>query len=703
MYSRRRAAAMVVALSLVSGSGCDEETNPPAGPVPLEVLTTAALAPALADFVALLPYPDAVLKTVDDPVAALAAPAHDASTLRVALVAQGELDCSECYRLRRATPTDNAFVVDGDGALGVQYGLAALLEQAGVRFYHPFHTLAPATLTVPGTPDNLPVVPALALRGLHLHTIHPTEAYWAFWEPSDAHLADARRVVDWLVKNRGNYLQWVALADIQEDEERAAAWKPHTRAIIDLAHARGVKVGVGVQLFGLSNVQHGWDLIDKGLAAEPARDQIDARLPQLVDDLPWDRINLSFGEFFSAPPDDFIHAVDEAYDALQTRAPGTEMAATIHMGNSEDQRVDYMGETLQYYFLVKYANPAIVPWVHTVMYFDLFDPAVGAYGYDDFTEHRTFLLDRLAAGQRAAYFPESAYWVAFDVSVPQYLPVYMTTRARDLAQIAAASPGAPLAEHVLFSSGWEWGYWQNDVVTLRMTYDGDFFPQHQLEALWAPYGEAGAALATALVELGERQRERLILGGLAPYIAGRDIYIDTGFQLGVIAQPDRVSYAAAAAMDADARAEFETRVLGGLAALGDETQAALDAVHAAGLPAGDPFVAEIVDGLEVDLARIRMQRAAYAAAFAFGGGAAGTTELAAAEAATADARVVVLRRHAALHDPAHAEIAEPNVNATIYAFGYLGKADELCYWERELAELRNLLGVSKDVPPACVM
>jgi hypothetical protein len=183
------------------------------------------------------------------------------------------------------------------------------------------------------------------------------------------------------------------------------------------------------------------------------------------------------------------------------------------------------------------------------------------------------------------------------------------------------------------------------------------------------------------------------------------VYIDTGFQLGVVAQPDRVSYADAAALDAGARATFTTAVLDGLAGLADETQAALDAVHAAGLPADDPFVVEIIDGLEVDLARIRMQRAAYAAALAHGAGdtTGAAAKLAEAEAATAEGRVIVRRRHAALHDPAHAEIAEPNVNATIYAFGYLGKADELCYWERELVELRNLLGVSDDVPPACVM
>ena len=35
-----------------------------------------------------------------------------------------------------------------------------------------------------------------------------------------------------------------------------------------------------------------------------------------------------------------------------------------------------------------------------------------------------FLFDRLENGLPVAYFPESAYWVAFDNSVPTYLPMY---------------------------------------------------------------------------------------------------------------------------------------------------------------------------------------------------------------------------------------------------------------------------------------
>src|SRR6185503_18193487 len=101
----------------------------------------------------------------------------------------------------------------------------------------------------------------------------------------------------------------------------------------------------------------------------------------------------------------------------------------------------------------------IVPQVHTVMYYDLFEDAGGAYHHQDFAEHRAFLFDRLRTGLPVTYKPETAYWVAFDNSVPMYLPLYVRSRWLDLDRIhaqAAAAGHADLAEHVLFSSGWEW-------------------------------------------------------------------------------------------------------------------------------------------------------------------------------------------------------------------------------------------------------
>ena len=122
--------------------------------------------------------------------------------------------------------------------------------------------------------------------------------------------------------------------------------------------------------------------------------------------------------------------------------------------------------------IVKFCDAALIPELHTVMFYDLYEDAGGAYGHDDFAEHRAYLLDRIAAGQPAAYFPESAYWVAFDDSVQLYLPLYVRSRWLDLDRLAAdpAAHGKPLDEHLIFSSGWEWGYWLGDYAALRASY-----------------------------------------------------------------------------------------------------------------------------------------------------------------------------------------------------------------------------------------
>src|SRR5262249_20598663 len=160
---------------------------------------------------------------------------------------------------------------------------------------------------------------------------------------------------DWVIKNRGNYLQWVLLQDIL-DPARAAEWSAFTRQVIDDAHARGLRVGVNVELFGHSDLQQAFDLVDSD--TDPVPPQIAQRLP-IITGLPWDVYDLSFGEFFDADPQAFIDGVNQVASQLRTLAPAAELHATVHVGSG--QRVTYMGQDIPYYFLVKFADPTIVP------------------------------------------------------------------------------------------------------------------------------------------------------------------------------------------------------------------------------------------------------------------------------------------------------------------------------------------------------
>ncbi len=605
-------------------------------------------------------------------------------------------DCTDCYRL---DGDGERFTVTGGVPLGVQYGAAHVMELLGYRFLHPWKTLAPAKLTKADTSalgkEYAPEV--TGKRGLHLHTLHPIEALWDFWVPGDANLLGARRTIDFLIKNRGNYLQWAGLNDILASSATADAWRAHTQAIVSEAHRRGVKVGLGIELFGSGNLQQAFDLVD-GQTVDPA--ELQRRFHLVNDGVGFDTFNLSFGEFFNEPPQTFIDAVNAAYDAQQAVAPGTEMTATVHVGNYANLQVTYMGQTMQYYFLVQFANPAIVPWIHSVMYFDLYEDAGGAYLHDMFDEHRAFLEQHLSAGKPVGYFPESAYWVAFDNSVPTYLPLYLRSRFVDRQNLEAA--GA-LQQYVEFSTGFEWGYWQQDVAALRWGFHLDDTWDQPIKDAYAPWGQKGAQAAELIRRLGETEHHALIEQRLAAYLAARDQLIDYGRGQGIISQPDRTDLPDLPGLDAGTRDTFVSTRLVPLEQFASDLEGLQGELAAVGLDPNDEFQAELLDGFEVTARRARFVASLYRATVNHLEGSDPQPLLDRAAQELAAAQAVVTRRHRMLHDPEPLLLIHQPKNPTLYQYGYLYEADDLCYWHREQSQARNIVLQAGENVPGCIL
>ncbi|MEM6994551.1 MAG: hypothetical protein AAF721_28815 [Myxococcota bacterium] len=696
-------------------SGVASTGNAPATAVRLWV--TPALELPVSEIVARTPGLDDVTVVVSE------APRDDAAadvgqgSLAVAVVT-GEQECDECFALQAAVDDGavddgvvddgavddgaHGFVVSGGDLLGAQYGVAALLERAGVRFFTPFSGHVPDDLVaalhqveVDGTVE----APQMHERGVQLHTLHPLESLWAFWIPGEENLDRAKAMIDWYVKLRANYVQWVALQDIVEVEGAYEPWREHTAAIIEYAHARGVRVGMGIQLLGSGNLQRAYDLIDAPGPAAEEDAQIDDALIAVTDGLAFDRFTLSFGEFVSSDPQVFVDRIDRVWAALRELLPQADMTTVVHVGGTDNLRVDYMGESYIYYMLAQFADAAVVPWVHTTMYYNLFQDAGGAYHHDEFDEHRALVLDRLAEGEAVAYFPETAYWVAFDNSVPTYLPVYLESRLHDINRIAEVGP--PLQQHITFSSGWEWGYWQNDYAVLRWNWARSSDTDTTLAEMFAPLPD-GAALADVVARLGRVQSSLLIDERLGPYLAGRDLAIDASFEAGVVSQPDRMGFVALAELPQAERDTFVQTVVQPLEAHAETLAAMVTEVAALSVDGGEVWRDEILDGIEVDLQRTRYIVALYRASAAFGAGEDPTPFLEAADLAFAAARVVVDRRHAALHDPRGARLISGDaINPTRYSNGYLEKADTLCYWVREREKVDNLLAGVTALVTAC--
>lgn len=622
--------------------------------------------------------------------------------LTIAL-AQGEGLCDQCYVL----DVDGTKVtVRGGGRLGRLYGASHVLEAIGYRFHHPHHTFAPAALeldpeALPG-PEQVQQPEVARRRGVHLHTLHPLDTMFDAWVPSEEGAARMGAVADWVVRNRGNHLQWVALDDIEESATTHAAWKAHTATLLDRAHEVGLTVGLGIQLFGSGNLQLAFDLVDTGTTIDEQRAELGPRLDRVTEGLDFDLYNLSFGEFFGADPERFIASVELVYDELKARAPEAELATVLHVG--DDLRVSYDDKDLIYYFLATYADRPITHWAHTVMYYDLFGDAGGAYHHDAFDDHRAYLEAQLEAQGPVGYFPESAYWIAFDNSVPRYLPLYQRQRWEDLSKLAAftADKGVPgLQDHVTFSSGWEWGHWQHDVATLRHSW--------KLEADWcAPlrfqlgaHGDAGAEVADAACALGDLQRTALIDQRLTPYLASYDSIMQVGFPLDIVAQPKRPFFKEVAFTTASAQLEVYRTDVANLGAYADAATKLWRQVSGLELPEDDTVLNETRQGLQLTALRARFAHQLATAAVLVADkqlGPAGEA-LDRADQRLAEARAVIDARHADLFDPEPERLVEAADNPTLYDYGYLLRADQLCYWTRELRQARNdLQGTTFEVP-----
>jgi hypothetical protein len=678
----------------------------------LTVYATAANTQVTRRFFEFLPEARATVVTNEDP--ASAATADTGANVHVALLT--DLSCGECYRL---SGSGLSYEVHGGNALGAQYGLAQLLEELGFRFFHPWGSKSPTTLNLPTASKNIgpKFTPDMTRRGLHLHTLHPIESYFTFWASNpnngggspdaggESPLDGARRVIDWIVKNRGNYVEWSALNDIvSDDADTLTAWRSHTSAIIAYAHARGIKIGIATELFGEGNLQLSFDLLDDENDPNP-KTSIDARWHLLTDGLAWDTVDISFGEFSGTDPNVFLANLNLAYDELEVIAPGTELAATVHVGNEPSLEVTYDGQTLLYYFLVKYADPHIVPWIHSVMYFDLFQSVDGAYNMPSFDQHRAYLESRMMAGQPVAYYPESAYWIAFDDSVPTYLPVYMRSRWLDqtnLAGAAARGGYGGLKESVLFSSGWEWGYWQNDYAVLRMNWKTPTAWTDSVSEMFAPWGVQGAQLAAEIGALGELESKYLIDEALAAYFASQDELITLGAIGGIVSQPPRTTFPELAAMSTKDRASFKTTVLAPLARLDAGMRAVQTAVAGLNLDPTDPWLAETTDGIDIDAARVHFIRSLYEAVAAFEDSGSDDGWLAKADTAWASAGTIVKRRDAHLHYPRPKQITGAVTNSTFYQSGYLTEAATLCYWTRERTQARAIVLHDETAAPGCV-
>ncbi|APR82360.1 Hypothetical protein A7982_07709 [Minicystis rosea] len=612
------------------------------------------------------------------------------------------LDAASSYAIRRVDEgASTVIVVAAHDATGLTYGAYAFLEQLGARFFHPKEEMVPR-YAGPRLPATLRIAraPAMATRGIQFHTLHPIEYFAPFNDPSEANLADAKRVVDWMAKTGQNHLQWVLLSTVDW-----ATWVPHAQAIIEYAHLRGVEVGTNVQVWGGASLQNNYVLVTD---EDDWQAQMDAGLDKLLT-VGWDTVDLALGEFVSTGPQAVIDWLNHAVEHVAAVDPAIEVNVHNHVGNYENLYVDYMGEKIFYYHLPKYADARLGQVVHTLFFFDVYRD-FATYGHPDFHLQHDYIMEELPS-RRVSYFPESAYWISADVDVPLFLPEYIHARYIDIHGLVdeARQKGLPpLAGHMMFSSGHEWGYWLTDYLSAKMLWQ----PDAPLETFLADYagafGSCAGDVATAMGTLVSIQTKYLFDARLIAYVQGENTTVDFGYIAGKETHPKRIAFEEVLAMSDGDRATFEADVVAKLEAMVDEMrpiESQLQTQCQGADATVTPWCNELWDG--VAIVRNRAEHAAhlYRAVLAQAKKTDPEADYKKAAALTPEAAKIIARREKHYRFDAE-RLTGLYENPTIYNFGYLRPAHTQCYWRRREQQVRDLIDTGVPAPiaslPGCL-
>ncbi len=386
---------------------------------------------------------------------------------------------------------------------GMSFGLYGLLqEKLGFKFYHPKRTIIPHHQYWP-----LPVsfqwkaLPRFDKKGFHIHSLHPIELSRQLHDPGypDA-LTDIKEYIDWLARNQQNLFQFFLLRDIDRKP-----WIAHAAEFVDYAHKRGILAGVEISLSMLQ--QKAFQTVKLLKFIPSYRKQIDDTLAWLFK-AQWDFVTVDFtmGEYL--PDLTALMPETKQYMVKQiTEKYGTKLMFTTHV-ISKETNAPSSEKTQKKRKTGPAGKTGIL--IHTVMFYSIDEPVAPVYG----NKNQRFMLRKAIEENRRQevwYWPESAYWVTFDNSVPLFLLPYLDARWSDMVTMKRIGVDNLLT----FSSGWEWGYWLTDWSIARWSWqyteDGnvkqsrplsilrDIFPDPVLQQLW---GEALQLQKYYLKQLG---------------------------------------------------------------------------------------------------------------------------------------------------------------------------------------------------------
>ncbi len=332
-------------------------------------------------------------------------------------------------------------------------GLYALLqEKLGFAFYHPKNTLIPNLQNFDFQLKSFKGNKVFDKIGFHLHTMHPTElTEYLLDEKQENAFEFIKEYIDWLARNGQNYFEFNLLESINRKN-----WIVHAQKITSYSHQRGIFSGVDISMHMLQqkafqlykNFPASWNSQSKQLEKNANW------LLQAGFDL-WN-VELSATEFTAGNAEKKSKLLQELQAIVKSQ--NVKIMSRTHVVKHAEMLGKAKSETKlpQEHGLM----------IHTVMFYSLLDSIAPVYRNKNLN-HMLDLLLKVKNERETWYYPETAYWVTFDNSVPMLLLPYLEARLNDINLCDSLK----INGHLTFSSGWEWGYWLLDWSIARWSWN----------------------------------------------------------------------------------------------------------------------------------------------------------------------------------------------------------------------------------------
>lgn len=578
---------------------------------------------------------------------------------------------------------------------GLSFGLYGLLqEKLGFKFYHPKRTIIPFYRQWP-LPDGFQfrALPRFDKKGFHIHSLHPIELTDQLHDPDAPHAsADLREYINWLARNQQNMVEFYLLRDI--DHTR---WIRHAADFVSYAHERGILAGVEFSMFAVQ--QKAFQGIRLLSLPSDYKRQVDRTLSWIMQ-AGWDftTIDFSMGEYLP----DVGTLVPDLKDYVIRQVAGrykTKVMIPTHVirGQSSGKAPE----------IADPKSPGAGILIHTVMFYSLGDPVATVYG----NYNLQHMLDRAMLEnkrQETWYWPESAYWVCFDNSIPLLLLPYLDARWSDMRTLKKIG----IDNHLTFSSGWEWGYWLVDwsIARWSWSYSGKGSirktrPDSPLSVLYDLFHDP--AIYSLFDKALKIQNRYLKERGLIAFMSALDPSAELPWPFNKPFQPRPFfsnSWLLYAASDAEAE-QVSLPVIAGLESYAGEMNAVIKAlkketgriccrtVHG---PSDIAVIsAELTRALEITALRARHRSLTVRALIAQRKGHwwspvnADASRLLDEAASVRRVALVLVHRQEAIYRYPLELIARPRNDLTAYSFGYLYPASDLFFWRREEEQVRH--------------